>query len=83
MAPHSKGGQKFKKKPLNTTKTNFETPKKYILCCFVAIRVPMWFDFRRHSYNTLNRLKWIRNKKVMSFKSSKGPKKEKTKQNVS
>ncbi len=34
MAPQSKGGQKFPKKPLNTTKANSQTPKNpYMLFC--------------------------------------------------
>jgi hypothetical protein len=43
MAPQSKGGQKLQKHLLNTTKAGFKTPRKFILCCFVAIRVLMSF----------------------------------------
>jgi len=37
MAPQGKGGQKFPKKPLNTTKANSQTPTKILICCFVPI----------------------------------------------
>jgi hypothetical protein len=37
MAPQSKGGQELKKKPLKTTKADFETPKALFVCCSVTI----------------------------------------------
>jgi hypothetical protein len=40
MAPQSKGGQKTQKK---TIEAGSSTPRKFILCCFFAIRVWMWF----------------------------------------
>jgi hypothetical protein len=36
----------------------------------------------RHSYNILNRLKWIRNKKVTMFKNKRGLNKNKKEKNV-
>jgi hypothetical protein len=39
MAPQSKGVQELKKqKPLNVTKANSQTPKVFLVCCFVDIR---------------------------------------------
>jgi hypothetical protein len=36
----SRGGQKLpKKKPQNATKVGSQTPKKFIVCCSVVIRV--------------------------------------------
>jgi hypothetical protein len=40
MAPQSRGGQKLKKnKPPNVIKASSKTPKKILICCFVAIKV--------------------------------------------
>ncbi len=40
----SRGGQKLpKKKPQNATKVGSQTPKKFIVCCSVVIRVQKWF----------------------------------------
>jgi len=39
MAPQSKGSQKLKNKPPNATKASSRTPKKILVCYFVAIRV--------------------------------------------
>ncbi len=43
MAPQSKGGQKLKKKPSNTTKANSQTCKKFLVCCFVVTKVQRQF----------------------------------------
>jgi hypothetical protein len=32
-------GSRILKKPLNATKIDFGTPKKFLVCCFVAIKV--------------------------------------------
>ncbi len=40
MAPQTKQGQELKKnKPPNTIKASFQTPKIFLVCCSVAIRV--------------------------------------------
>ncbi len=81
MAPQIRGGQELKKiNHQNATKTSSQTPTKFLICCSITIRAQRWFvDFRWHSYSTLNRLKWIRNKNVMRFESRKGPKWKKRK----
>jgi hypothetical protein len=61
-----------KNKPPNTTKVDPWTPKKFLICCFVAIRSLRWC-----SYSILNSFKWIKNKKVMKFESRRGPKRKK------
>jgi hypothetical protein len=44
MAPQSWGGQELKKKkPPNAMKVNSQTPKNFLTCCPVAIRVQRWF----------------------------------------
>jgi hypothetical protein len=43
MAPQSKGGQELKKKPLNITKVSSQTPKNFLVCCCVDIRVERQF----------------------------------------
>jgi hypothetical protein len=44
MALQSKGGQEFKKnKPLNATKAGSQTPTKFLICCFVTIKVQRSF----------------------------------------
>jgi len=43
-----------------------------MICKTVAIRVQRWFvKLSTMSYSTLNRLKWMRNKKVMRFGKNK------------
>ncbi len=37
--PKVKGGQNSKNKPLNITKANSQTPKKFLVCCYVTIKV--------------------------------------------
>jgi len=39
MAFQSRGGQELKKKPLNAVKSGSQTPTKFLVCCFVAIKV--------------------------------------------
>jgi hypothetical protein len=39
MGPQSRRGQKLKKKPLNATKINSQTPKKILVCSSIDIRV--------------------------------------------
>jgi hypothetical protein len=40
MALQSRGGQEFfKNKPLNATKVDSQTPKNFLICCSVVIRV--------------------------------------------
>jgi len=40
MGPQIKRGQELKKKkPPNTIKVGFQTPQKFLVCCFVAIKV--------------------------------------------
>jgi hypothetical protein len=43
MAPQSKGGQKFKKKPIEHYKGRFLNIQKVHFMFFFAIRIPMWF----------------------------------------
>jgi hypothetical protein len=43
MAPQSRGGQEFKKKPPNVTKTGSQTPTKFLVCCSITIKVQRWF----------------------------------------
>jgi hypothetical protein len=38
-APKVEGVKNYKKKPLNATKTNSQTPKKIFVCCSIDIRV--------------------------------------------
>ncbi len=37
--PKVKGGQKFKKKPMNTINANFKTPTKFLLCYLFVIMI--------------------------------------------
>jgi hypothetical protein len=75
MAPQSRGGQELKKtnhqmlqKPIP------KHPQIFFVCCFVATIVQKWFvELQVQSYN---RLKWIRNKKVMKFENRSGKKKK-------
>ncbi len=41
MAPQSRGGSK--NKPPNATKANSQTPTKFLVCCFVAIKIQRLF----------------------------------------
>ncbi len=44
MAPQSREGQKLKRtKPLNATKASSSTPKTFLVCCSIAIKVPRGF----------------------------------------
>jgi hypothetical protein len=44
IAPENKRGWNLKKnKAPNTTKADSQTPKKFIVCCSVAIKVQRWF----------------------------------------
>ncbi len=81
--PPKVGGVKnSKNKPLNVTKAN-SWPKKFLVCWSVVIEVQRWFvEFQLCSYNILNRLKWIGNKKIMRFESRRGPKRRKMKKTV-
>ncbi len=38
--PQNKSFKKSKNKPLNTTKASSQTPKNFLVCCFVVIKVP-------------------------------------------
>jgi hypothetical protein len=75
--PKLKRVENSKKKPPNTTKVGSQTPKKFFLCYFVAIRVQRWFV--KLQAILLYRLKWIRNKKVIRFGSKRDPKRKKQK----
>jgi len=37
--PKVKGVKNLKNKPPNTTKVGFQTPKTFLVCCSIAIRV--------------------------------------------
>jgi hypothetical protein len=64
MAFQSRRGQKLKKTNHQMfKKANSQTPTKFLVC----------------SYNILNCLEWIKNKKVMRFENRRGPKKKKKK----
>ncbi len=41
--PFNRRGQNFKKKPPNTTKVGSQTPKKFLVCCFVVVKVQKQF----------------------------------------
>jgi len=43
MALQNRRGQNFKKKPPNTTKVGSQTPKKFLVCCFVVVKVQKQF----------------------------------------
>jgi hypothetical protein len=43
MAPKIEGVKKTKKKPLNDTKANSQTPKKILVRCFITIKVEKGF----------------------------------------
>jgi len=43
MALQSRGVNNSKNKWPNVTKASSQTPKKILVCCFVAIRVQKWF----------------------------------------
>jgi hypothetical protein len=43
MTPISKGGQELKPKPTNVIKIGSWTPKKFLVCCYVVIKVQKWF----------------------------------------
>jgi hypothetical protein len=40
MAPQSNGVKNGKKKPPNISKADFQTSKKFLICCSVDITVP-------------------------------------------
>ncbi len=82
MAPQSKGSKKLKETNHWTIQSPFSiAQKKFLGCCFVAIREFKihFYNWRWHSYSTLNSLKWTRNEKVRSFESRRGPKRRKKK----
>jgi hypothetical protein len=57
-APKVKGVKNSKKIPLNGTKASSQTPKKFLVCYSIVIKVPdILYNFRWHSYNILNHLK--------------------------
>jgi hypothetical protein len=78
IAHQSKGGQELKKQTTKHYKCwDSWTPKQNSL--YDALLLLEFKDdlknFRWCSYSTLNRLKWIRNKKIIRFESMRGPKK--------
>jgi hypothetical protein len=70
--PQSEEGQKLKKK--NHWKLQRPIIKHPKISFYVVL---LLLDFKCHSYNTLNCLKWKRNKKIMRFESRRGPKRRK------
>jgi hypothetical protein len=70
IAPRNIRGKKFKKPP-NVTKVCFQTPKNSLYVALLLLDLLLlefkddFWNFKWHSYNTLNCLTWIRNKKVM------------------
>jgi hypothetical protein len=39
MAPQNRGVKNSKNKTPNTIKASSQTPKKFLICCFVVVRV--------------------------------------------
>jgi hypothetical protein len=84
MSPKRREGLRTQEnKSPNTTKAGSWTPKKFFVCCFVAVRVQRWFV--EHQVVLLYHFelfKIIRNKKVMRFERKRGPKRKKKKEHI-
>jgi hypothetical protein len=68
-----------KNKPLNITKSfpNHSKTSLYVALSLLEFNDDLLKNSRSHSYSTLNHFKCIRNKKVRSFESKRGPKRRK------
>ncbi len=40
MAPQNRGVNNSKNEPPNVTKAGFQTPTKFLVCCFVVVKFP-------------------------------------------
>jgi len=71
MAPQSRGGLEFLKNHWTPQRLSLEHQKNssYVALLLLKFKDDL-YNLRWHSYNTLNHLKWMRNKKVMRFESS-------------
>ncbi len=82
-APKVERVKNSKKNLSNTTRLISNHPKNYLYVVLLLLKFKdNLYNFRGCSYNILNHLKWIRNKKIMSFESKRGQNEEKWKNNA-